>query len=394
VGEHNVRFVCAGDLHLGSGPDLHPDGARARLLEQEQVLAEIVDAANELEAPLLWCGDAWEHRRPTPAQVLAFERQMQRIDKNGGIAITGNHDVEAFDEPTGYDLVDWSGINVDRPVFVGGHHYTVACLPWAPPHRVVELGETADRDRIHERLAEGLLDIARGLFAEMPTGGARILLGHWSISGAGLPSGMPTDQLREPVLPLDELAAIGFDAVVFGHIHKPQLLSAPDTPPIFYVGSPLPLNFGEAQGEHSAWLLEINETTGRASAYRLPLEYPELQTIDTAAVTLAGGVEVEHRDVTANATVKIRVAATEEQARRLDLAQLKSDLILARGARHVWSIQLEVDKPELQRGATVDEGLDDLETFEWWIEESEGGFAEPFERRLRDRHAAIVEGRL
>jgi DNA repair exonuclease SbcCD nuclease subunit len=390
-----VRFVCVGDLHLGSGPDLHPDGARARLLEQEQVLSEIVDTANELEAPLLWCGDAWEHRRPTPAQVLAFERQLQRLE-HGGIAITGNHDVEAFDEPTGYDLVHWQGINVDRPRIVGGHLYNIACLPWTPPHRLVELGQTADRDRIHERLAEGLLDIARGLFAEMPTGGARILLGHWSISGAGLPSGMPTDQLREPVLPLDELAAIGFDAIVFGHIHKPQLLSAPDTPPIFYAGSPLPLNFGEAESDHAAWLLEIDETDGRATAYRLPIEYPELQTIDTAAVTLSTGVEIEHREVVANATVKVRVAATEEQARRLDLAQLKSDLILARGARHVWSVQLEVDKPELQRGATVDEGLDDLETFERWLEEGDedDGFSEPFERRLRERHAAIVEARL
>ena len=45
-----MRFVCAGDLHLGSGADLSRDGADGRLAEQEAVLAQIIDAANEFSA--------------------------------------------------------------------------------------------------------------------------------------------------------------------------------------------------------------------------------------------------------------------------------------------------------------------------------------------------------
>ncbi len=392
-----MRFVCAGDLHLGSGADLHPDGADARLLEQEGVLRQIVDAANELEAPLLWAGDAWEHRRPTPAQILALKRQLDRLE-HGAVVIPGNHDVEAFDRPTGYDLAATGLVVANRPMVVGGHDYSVACLPWAQPARLVALDETGDRDRIHERLAEGLLEIARGLFEQ--TIKPRILLGHWSISGAGLPSGIPTDQLREPVLNLEELAAIGYDAVVFGHIHRPQMLSQPANPPIFYVGSPMPLNFGETTSEHSAWVLdlgdpeELRQRRAQIATYQLPLDYPQLQTIDTEALDLPNGdVAAAHRPVTAGATVKLRVAATEEQARRLDVGKLKHD-VLEQGARHVWSIQIETERAALERGATADEGLDDLETFDRWLAENRPHETDPELGRLRDRHAAIVQARL
>lgn len=400
-----MRFVCAGDIHLGSGPDLHPGGAKARLAEQEAVLGQIVDAANELEAPLLWAGDAWEHRRPTPAQVLAFRRQLSRL-QNGAIVIPGNHDVEAFEEPTGYDLLDSEVPNLldihaptvaNQPQIVTlGDGYNIACLPWAPPHRLVALDEGTPRSVLNARLADGLLDIARGLYAQMPVDAPRILLGHWAISGAALPSGLPTDQMTEPIVNLAELEAIGYDAIVFGHIHRAQMLSQPDSPPAFYTGSPMPLNFGEVNVDHCCWLLEI-DAGNDATAYRLPLRFPALQTIDTEAVTIGDEVQVAYKQVEEGATVKIRVAATQEQARRLDVGALRRDLVEVRKARHVWSVEVNAERGEVVRGAAVDEGLDDVETFTAWLDlegalngvadEDVGGYRE----RLRERHQAIVE---
>ena len=222
-----MRFVCAGDLHIGSGGDLSPGGPDQRLLEMEDVLRQIVDAANELQCPLLWAGDAWERRRPAPAEILVVKRQFDRLT-HGAIIIPGNHDVEAFERPTGYDLAAPGLVIANVPTIVvpgTSNHYGIACLPWAPPSKLVALDDGTDRDQLNLRLAEGLLEIARGLFAQLDPAGARILLGHWSISGASTPVGIPTDQFREPVLPLDELAAIGFDAIVFGHIHKPQMFA-------------------------------------------------------------------------------------------------------------------------------------------------------------------------
>ena len=274
-----MRFVCAGDLHLGSGADLSKDGADGSLAEQEAVLAQIIDAANELDAPLLWVGDAWEHRRPAPAEVLVIRRQFARL-KQRALIIPGNHDVEAFGRPTGYDLLASAPIIVATPQVIGGDGYQIACLPWAQASRLVDLED--DRDRVHERLAEGLLEIARGLYAAMEVDGPKILVGHWSISGASTPSGIPTDQFQEPVIPLAELEQIGFDAIVFGHIHKPQTLQGISSRPIFYVGSPMALNFGETGSEHGAWLLDFAGTHGEA--YLIALDSPRLVTIDAEFV--------------------------------------------------------------------------------------------------------------
>ena len=120
-----MRFVCAGDLHLGSGSDLSPAGADGRLLDQEAVLGRIVDAANELDAPLIWAGDAWERRRPSPAEVLVVKRQFARL-QNGAIVIPGNHDVEAFERPTGYDLAADGLVVANAPMIVTGHDYQIA----------------------------------------------------------------------------------------------------------------------------------------------------------------------------------------------------------------------------------------------------------------------------
>ena len=134
-----MRFVCAGDLHLGSGADLSTDGADGRLAEQEAVLAQIIDAANELEAPLLWVGDAWEHRRPSPAEVIVVRRQFARLEQRA-LIIQGNHDVEAFDRPTGYDLLASAPIIVNQPGVIGGDGYQDRLPP-------VGAGQPARRSR-------------------------------------------------------------------------------------------------------------------------------------------------------------------------------------------------------------------------------------------------------
>jgi DNA repair exonuclease SbcCD nuclease subunit len=360
-----MRFVCTGDLHVGSGDDLSPGKADGRLADHEQVLAQIVDIANELDAPLLFAGDAWEHRRPTPPQILAVGRQFARV-KRGVIAIPGNHDVEAWQRPTGLDVLVGDRLTLagPGPAIIAPAEYALACLPWAPASRLVALDPGGDRDQLNVRLAAGLLDVARGLFTQMPDDRPRILMAHWSVSGASTPTGLPTDLFREPVLDLAELEAIGFDAVVLGHIHKPQLLST-GAAPIFYVGSPLPLNFGEAASDHCCWLLDTD-----AGAFQMPLTYPQLVTVD---LTGAQALEINQSEwplgepSVAGVTVKIRVRATREEAERLDVGLLKREAIAA-GATHVWQVQLEVERAGVVRGPAIDDGLDDQALLRLWLE--------------------------
>lgn len=378
-----MRFVCAGDLHIGAGADLHPEGLDYRLLDQEAVLRQIVDAANELEAPLLWAGDAWERRRPTPAEILVVRRQFARL-QHGAIVIPGNHDVEAFERPTGYDLLEAGVITAAAPGFQYHDGWSIAYLPWAPPARLVAL-EDGDRDTVNQRLAEGLLEIARGLYAQMdPSYGPKILLAHWSVSGAALPAGLPTDQLREPVIDLAGLKAIGFDAIVLGHIHRPQLLSAGGQPPIFYVGSPMPLNFGETSTGHGAWLLDTD-----SGAFQIPIASTPLITIEAGWDTELEGLSWPAVDV-AGTVVKMRIHASQEHARRIDQAEVRRKLIEEHGARHVWAIQIEVERDAVVAGAPeIDESIDDLEALRLWLEQAD--FDPDESTGIRTRHAEYVQ---
>lgn len=396
------RYLCAGDLHLGAGADLGREPGE-RLADQEAVLERIVELANELDAVILWAGDAWERRRPTPSELLAFRRPLHRL-RYPLVGISGNHDVEAFERPTGYDvflLPSGSGRAAvyTTPTLVRVADATVAVLPWAPPGRLVALEAGGDRDDVNRRLADGLLEIARGLFAGMPDDRARILLAHWSVGGAVTPTGVPAEVFREPVLPLEALEAIGFDAIVLGHVHKPQTLG----PSTFYVGSPMPLNFGEATCDHGVYMLDVEP--GSAGVYFMPIESRRLVAYDVRAETTGPAAGVTLPLTYDEAIVKLTIKATEEQARRLDVAAIRRELEEGRdvagggriAAYRVWQIRVDVERERVVRAAGLDETIDDVEAFRLWLEASgvtvstvDGGSLPELEATLLDRHTTYL----
>lgn len=377
------RFLCTGDLHLGAGADLGREPGE-RLAEQEAVLDLIVQIANELEAMLVFAGDAWERRRPTPAELLAWFRPLDKA-RLSPLVIPGNHDVEAFDRPTGYD-VRVKAEHVARPDITVADGTVFCCLPWAPPGHLVALDGGGDRDDLNDRLAQGLVEIARGLHAKAvdlaaETGKplATVLLAHWSIGGATTPTGAPVDLFREPVLPLEELDRIGFDAIVAGHIHKPQWLGDSG----FYVGSPMPLNFGEATSEHCVWLLDVEP--GRMQAFQIPIESRRLVTLTVRNPRDA----ISGLDDVDGAVVKVKIHATQEEARRLDVAGYKRQLEDA-GAHKVYSVTVDVDRPEVAAGEILDETIDDVEAFDRWLQVSGIPFDTDVWGDLHDTHVEYL----
>lgn len=364
-----ARLLCTGDLHLGAGADLGREPGE-RLAEQEAVLGQIVTLANELEATLVFAGDAWERRRPTPSELLAFRRPLEGMHgergyglARAGVVIAGNHDVEAFERPTGFDAIEtgrhWH--YVSRPAVLGVGEVQFACLPWAPAGRLVALEGGGNRGDLNEALSAGLVEIARGLFAGMDAKRPRVLVAHWSVAGATASSGIPVELFREPVLDVDELEAIGFDAIILGHIHRPQVLGSAGS--TFYVGSPMPLNFGEVDHDHVVWMLDVE--AGSAQVFQIPVESRRLVTLD-----LVAGPELDYRieelaPGLEDAIVKVRIQATETEARRLELAALRSELELV--ARKVWAIQVEVERDDVVRDSSIDETTDDSEALEAWL---------------------------
>jgi DNA repair protein SbcD/Mre11 len=375
-----MKLLCTGDLHLGAGSDYGREPGE-RLAEQEAVWDRIVDLAIEQDVDaLLHAGDVFERRRPTPSEMLAFARPLRRLrDRMSDILIVvGNHDVEAFDRPAGVELfADLVDVHREPGVWGTFARTFVCTLPWTPVANLVARNGGGDRDELHARAAELLLDTARDLRAQCPDAGPKILLLHWSVSGAALPTGLPTDTLREPVIPLAELEQLSFDAIVMGHIHKGQLLATnPVEPeiPIFYVGSPMPLNFGEASVPHGVWILELDGVHGATVPEFVPIESRPFVTLELDGLSLStsgvNGVYLcfdAEADGIVGAIVKVRYHATADQARHIDHAAIRQALLDA-GAHKVFAIEPSIEREQRARVEGVDEDLTPVDAMHAYAE--------------------------
>lgn len=391
-----TRFVCTGDLHLGKGASLGKMPGE-RLAAQTLVWERIVDLASEVEAAaILFAGDAFEGPIPTPEEYAAFRRGLSAADC-AVIAITGNgrHDA-AMRDHSALEVFDTSWLRVaDAPTTTRVRNVTVCCLPWTSVSRLVAAEGGGDRDEINRRAAEKLVEVAAGLRSDVT--GPSILLLHWSISGATTSSGTDVGVFREPVLPLGDLAGLGYDAVVAGHIHRPQIVNPAEAPPVFYVGSPLPLDFGEAGHEHGCYVLDLggDGLGGSVTFHPLPSRPLVEVNLDLVESGWDPAVYVEpapgwpDEDDVAGAIVKLRVRATEEQLAALDLDGMRRG-IEALGAHHVWQVAADVVRVARAR-ADVDEAADERELLDRWLVATGKERSDEWDDRLRERHHDYLE---
>jgi DNA repair protein SbcD/Mre11 len=268
-----MKFLCIADQQLGV--------ASVTLESQEDVWDKAVTLAiaNDV-AGVLHAGDLFEHAIVEGQVLAAFRRPLARLREAGipMLMIRGNHDgavrpVDALDV-----FHEYPGLTVSqRPELIPFGGAKVVTLPWVSPKHLVAASNGASRENVYEAASEMLVGIARDLL-NLAVRDYReeadpiILLLHWSVSGASLPTGLPVDQLHDVILPWTDLDALGFDAVVCGHIHKPQILGNG----VFYCGSPQQLNHGEANDEHGVWLIE----PGQLDETFLPIESPRFVTLE------------------------------------------------------------------------------------------------------------------
>lgn len=395
-----TRFACITDLHIGAGAGYGP----GRLDEQEAVWSRALELAAEHEVDaVLFAGDAFDRRRPTPAELMAFARPLREHQRAlDVIAIPGNHDVEG-DRPCGLELFATTPqfslhtlLELHRePTVVDVVDVTVCCLPWVSVGRLAAMHGRSERDDLNEWAANLLVDTAARLRERVEPGRRAVLMLHFSISGASTPTGLPTDTFREPVLSRHELAGLDFDAIFAGHIHKPQHLFSPTGQPFFYGGSPMPLNFGEADCEHGMWIFDLPSGGAIPPATFVPIESRRFVTVD-ADLTADDGVQPEwlcdsawigYRDVR-DAVVRVRYRCTEQQAREIDPRAVRAALENA-GAHHVWMVKPEITRATRARVAELDEQVDDRQALDLWLAalQIEDATAAP----VRARHDRYLE---
>lgn len=247
-----TRLGALADLHLGKSA-----GYPGRLEEQRDVVIAAFERFNEEDCDaVLIAGDIFEGPIPRPEEYAAFTDALSVLHIPT-VAVRGNnkHDsayrsIAAPAVVVGTDFAFYSepGIYANERAL----GLRVACLPWAHVGNLVAASNGKDRDAVNADAVTHLLTIARGLRERIGPGYRTVLLTHFGITGG-------TDNLervaREPILPVEELAELGFDAVISGHYHRGEIYC--DDPLILMCGSPYPLDHSEGAYGHGAWIVEV-----------------------------------------------------------------------------------------------------------------------------------------
>lgn len=376
-----MKIGCVGDVHLGAGVAKY---GPERLEDQAQALKDAFALFDDQGCDLvLIAGDTFDGPLVPPEQYQAFYSALRTNVYVVVINGNGRHDL-ATRKPNALAVVETMDLDgmVDVHCSPAVHRYPgkvqLCTLPWAPVSEyVAKKGGDRSRDSVNEEVAELLLTIAHDLYWQCDPG-PKILLGHWALAGTALPSGVPVDMAHEPILDTEAFADIGFDTLVFGHIHKPQVFADGAG---FYVGSPLPLNHGEAGVDHGCWVWDSED----GPTFH-PLESRRFVTLDFNA----DGTMPPHESV-AGAIVRARFTMTEKVAATFDAAEYRRSLHDS-GAFHV-SIEPTIVR-EAQARIAVSDDTDDLEAFDEYLEAEvvateadRGGFVST----LRERHRSYVE---
>ena len=247
------------DWHVGKvlkGRDRHD--------EHVAVLGSIVATAREEDVDLvLVAGDLFETSAPTAKSQGLVMRTLLALAENGRpvVVIAGNHDNQSLLDAVYRPALGQLGLHVlglpKRPESGGvitlptqkREMVRVAALPFLSHRFAVRAAEIV----MHE-FAEHSLDYARQVAAmvrlltsEFTDDAVNVVMAHATLLGGRRGGGE-----REVQTSLDyELSASVFPSsahyVALGHLHRQQEIPGPC--PVFYSGSPLPIDFGEEANE-------------------------------------------------------------------------------------------------------------------------------------------------
>lgn len=403
-----MRLLHFSDLHLGVenyGSLDARTGLSTRVLDFLNVFDQIVERAisGGFDA-VLFSGDAFKNRDPSPTLQREFARRIQRLAA-GNIPIViviGNHDLpNVITRATPveiYQILAIPGVYVCRSIEridiqTKSGTLQVVALPWVTRSLLLsaeqyrDMGDI-DLDREMAALvAQSVQSLQEQLSAQLPA----VLVAHVSLQGATLGFEQSIMLGRDVTVGLDDLQARGFDYIALGHIHKHQQLGT--APPAMYAGSPERIDFGE---EHEVkGYVEVTIATNErgervVTPEFVPLATRPFRTIrvdalgDDPMVTVRRDLELEAPRL-AGAIVRCFVEVEPGRERAVNVPEIRRALLDA-GAAYVAHVIVESTTVSRAREAIgEDQARDSLRMLQLWVER------QSYDDALKER--VLVRGR-
>lgn len=358
-----TRILHFSDLHIGTENYGRLDvdtGLSTRLMDFLRAFDYVVDCAIEEQVDLvLFTGDAFKNRSPTPTHQREFAKRILRLSAAGvpTVLLAGNHDLpNAANRAHSIEIYDTLRVEnvwvAHKPgilkIPTTSGPLQVVAVPWVTRSRILTDDSTRgmSAEKINRAIQEKLIQLLRMFAKEVNPEVPAVLAGHLTVEGAVWGSERSVLLGSDVTVPKTVLADDVYDYVALGHVHKHQAIH--DIPPMVYAGSIERIDFGERReakgfvmvhvdGHETCW--EFRETPTR------PLVQIDVDVTEKDNPLQAVATRIEATE-TKDAIVKLVIQCTLDQAGVLedrDLRDLLSD------AAYIAAIQREVERPQRLR---------------------------------------------
>lgn len=260
-----MRLLHTSDWHLGAKLGRHD-----RAPDHLEALKGLLEVAESIQPDLiLHTGDLFDAFRPPYEALQLGARALGRLAKVAPtVVVAGNHDSSMLFRV----IDDLAGAATPRRLWlvttpqvlafpkIADAPTSVACVPFIPPGAIAHYA-TDDPTRFEGNYADGVKTLNQRLLDEaQDQAGARgivLYAAHLHVQGA-----RPGKSERRITVGEDYATHVeGLQRALycaFGHIHDPQLLPG-GTAQGRYVGSLIPLDFGEGRQAKQAVLVTIGD---------------------------------------------------------------------------------------------------------------------------------------
>ncbi|HEY1293763.1 MAG TPA: exonuclease SbcCD subunit D, partial [Chloroflexota bacterium] len=341
-----LRIAHIADTHIGmeNYGRINPEtGLNQRLHDFLNSLDQAIEGAIAERVDLVvFAGDIYKTRDPTPTHQREFARRIQRLASADikTMLVAGNHDVPmSAGRATSVDIfraLEIPSVTVARSI---GTHVVetrsgpiqVVAFPWAVRSLVVAQPEY--KNCTIAELNQAMIDLTRArlraeaesLDPELPA----IVVGHAHLFGAKIGAERLLTMGGEPMYDLQTFDLPMIDYVALGHIHKHQVLNYA-APQVVYAGSIDRVDFGE-QDEAKGWVLVDIPEKGRAEFEFRSVQARPFLTIE-ARVDSENATEdvvravARHAAALENAVVRVRIDIPPERGGELREDEIRAQL--------------------------------------------------------------------
>lgn len=301
------------------------------------------------------CGDVFEGPRTASlAERAAFRAWAQRITETATlVVIRGNHDPRGELAEMAKFLPKFRAIEQSDVLFLpyGSEGRTIALAGIAWPNRAQLLATAPSRADGEASLAEALRGLFRGMRTELDAHhGPKFAAAHAMVRGSLTSAGQPLVGC-DVEIGQEDLALLGVELVVLGHIHKGQTFSVGETE-IIYTGSPRRTAFGEVEEKVVLLAMFGDEEGDLRGVIEVTTGARPMVLIEG---TLGGG-EVGSF-VVADADVRIRITCDAGQQIEAEQAARAAAALCMEGGAHSVKTEIVVRPETTARAPEVAEAL-------------------------------------